>query len=87
MYEVLFKSSFLKRLKQLEANVFELAVKKIELIKNQANHKSLKVHKLHGALSEWHSFSVNYKIRIIFRFEGKRIILLGIDDHDIYKNH
>ena len=62
------------------------AIEKIELFKNEKNHKLLKIHKLHGKMSGYFSFSVNYKFRIVFRYETKtEMVLLDIDDHDIYK--
>lgn len=86
MYEILIKPSFIKQLKRLENDVMELALKRIDLLKNKNNHTAIKVHKLHGRFAGWCSFSVDYKIRIIFRFESNsKIVLLAIDDHDIYK--
>jgi plasmid maintenance system killer protein len=50
------------------------------------NHSSLKVHKLNGPLKGSYSFSVNYKIRIIFQYVSKKeVVLLTVGDHKIYK--
>ena len=58
---------------------------KIELLKDKENHKLLKIHKLHGRLAKWYSFSVNYRIRIIFSYLSKQeIVLLAIGDHEVY---
>ena len=68
--------------KSLAIEVFE----KIELFKNEKNHKQLKVHKLHGKFSNCFSFSVDYKTRIVFEYESKNsAVLLVIGDHDIYR--
>src|SRR3989344_7945409 len=49
------------------------------------NYKQLKVHKLQGPLAGRHSFSVNYKTRIIFCYISKKeVVLLAIGDHSIY---
>lgn len=49
-------------------------------------HPSLKTHKLGGNLRPYWSASVNYEYRVIFRFEGKMLILLiTIGNHEIYK--
>ena len=63
------------------------AIDKIKLFQNKSSHKSLKVHKLKGALNDRHSFSVNYKVRIVFEYLEKKnkAALLAIGDHDIYK--
>ncbi len=85
-FEIGFKASFLRTLKHLDRDLYDEAVEKIELLKDAGNHQSLKVHKLHGSLSDYWSFSVNYKIRIIFQYESKTsVVLLAIGDHDVYK--
>lgn len=86
MYQISFKSSFVKRIKELDEELRQEVFKKIELLKHKSNHRILKVHKLHGRLSGYFSFSINYRIRAVFQFESKNeITLLNIGDHDIYK--
>ena len=86
MYRVSFRSSFVRQYGNLEEALQEEILEKIELLKDKDNHKRLKVHKLHGYLSKYWSFSVNYKIRIVFYFESRTEIVLSlIGDHDIYK--
>lgn len=85
MFEISFKPSFIRHFKQLEKDLREEVEEKIELLKNKENHKTLKVHKLHGNLSGAWSFSVNYKIRIVFEYEkGSEITLLAIGSHEVY---
>ena len=56
---------------------------KISVFQNPDNHKVLKIHKLKGALSDTFSFSVNYKIRIVFDYgAGDVVILLYVGSHD-----
>jgi mRNA-degrading endonuclease YafQ of YafQ-DinJ toxin-antitoxin module len=86
MLELNFKPSFVREFNLLETDLADEVVEKIELFKDRANHKALKVHKLHGRLSDYFSFSVNYKIRIVFQFiSDKEAVLLAIGDHDIYR--
>ena len=66
MIEVYFTKSFLKQIKLLENDLQEEVSEKVELFKNKNNHILLKVHKLNGKYKEYYSFSVNYKIRIVF---------------------
>jgi plasmid maintenance system killer protein len=59
---------------------------KIIQLKNISNHKTLKVHKLHGKLSDQFSFYVNYRYRVLFRHLNKKeIVLTSVGDHDVYK--
>ena len=87
MIGISFKPSFVRQAKRLEQALFQELVEKIELLKHEKNHNILKVHKLHGALSDCYSFSVNYKIRVVFQYETtSEIVLLTVGDHDVYKN-
>jgi len=70
---------------RLDADLREEAIEKINLLKDIKNHRLLRVHKLHGPLSDWFSFSVNYKARIVFEYVSKtEVALLSIGDHDVY---
>jgi len=82
MYAPIFVRQFHKLPKSLQGEVEE----KIELFKDINNHRMLKVHKLHGLLNNRYSFSVNYKYRIIFKYETKnQVSILAIGDHDVYQ--
>jgi len=86
--ELLYKPGFVRALNSLEQDLQEEALQKIEAFKNPKNHKALRVHKLKGKLPAYHSFSVNYKYRIVFEWIGKgkkAAGLIAIGDHDIYK--
>ena len=85
MLQIAFKPSFVRQFKQLEKDLRDEVEEKIELLKNRENHKILKVHKLHGPLADTWSFSVNYKVRIVFEYETKnQAALLAIGSHEIY---
>ena len=84
--EVYFKPTFIRKLKSLEPALQEEVLEKIELFKDERNHKQLKVHKLHGFLLGRCGFSVNYKTRIVFSYLSKKeAVLLAVGDHEIYK--
>lgn len=86
MLTISFKRTFVKQMHKLENGLMEEVFEKIQLFKDTKNHKSLKVHKLHGGFSDCFSFSVNYKTRVVFEYETKtNVTLLAIGDHDLYK--
>jgi len=86
MIQVFFKPTFIRQINKLEEELIEEVFVRIELFKDEKNHKLLKVHKLQGKFSGRYSFSVNYKFRIAFRYETKtQVVFLDIGDHDIYK--
>jgi len=84
--KVSFLPSFARKFNRLEVALQDEVMEKIELFKDEKNHKYLKVHKLHGVLSGRYSFSVNYKTRIVFSYLSKNeAVLLAVGDHDVYK--
>lgn len=84
--KIAYTASFLKMLDKLELNLQNEVIEKTELFKDRKNHKSLKVHKLHGRFAGSYSFYVNYKIRIAFDYLNKEeVVFLLVGDHDIYK--
>ena len=87
MIDVLYTQPFIKQFNSLEDGLRDEIYEKIELFKNKDNHIQLKVHKLKGKLKNKYSFSVNYKIRIVFEYTlfKKEVALLSIGDHDVYK--
>jgi len=85
--KVRFLPIFIRHLNRLDPKLQLEAIEKIELFKDRKNYKQLKVHQLHGRLSERYSFSVNYKTRIVFSYLSKNeVVLLAIGDHDVYDN-
>ncbi len=80
-----YAPSFVRQYDKLEPRLREEVKTRIGLFQDRNNHKQLDVHKLHGRLKDRLSFSVNYKIRIVFEFQGKgTAILKAIGDHEIY---
>ena len=85
MITLYYKPSFVRQLKSLETELIDEVLEKIELFRNEKNLGSLKIHKLHGKLAGRYNFSVNYKYRIVFRYQSKKeVVFLAIGDHDIY---
>ncbi len=81
-----YRPKFIKNYRRLQPELKAEAVKKIELFKNRENHNMLDVHKLHGKMKGRYSFSVNYRLRIVFEYENKdTVALLTVGDHDIYQ--
>jgi len=86
MLEISYTPAFVRQFSSLEQALREEILEKIEVFKDIANHKQLKVHKLKGILRGRYGFSVNYKIRIVFSYSSKsEVIFLAVGDHDVYK--
>ncbi len=88
MLKIAYTPAFIRQVKTLPDALFDEVEEKIELLKDEKNHKALKVHKLKGRLKGRYSFSVNYQIRIVFKYnprDKQEAILLAIGDHDVYR--
>ena len=84
--KIAFSPSFLRQLKKCEPDLRDEALEKIDIFRRDQKDRSLKTHKLKGKLKGRLSFSVNYKIRIVFKYlSPEEVVLLAIGDHDIYK--
>ncbi|MAG12481.1 hypothetical protein CL630_01580 [bacterium] len=83
--KIIYVPIFIHQFKRLEPTLREEVEEKIELFKDTENHKQLKVHRLKGKLKGRYSFSVNYKIRIVFTYVSKEeVAFLAIGDHSVY---
>lgn len=76
-----------KRLHQFKIKHPELRrtyIKTIKLLETNPYHPSLRLHKLKGNLSDFHSVSLNMKYRILLDIiiKDDQIILIDIGDHD-----
>ncbi len=83
--EILYSPRFVKQYKKLSCEVKVLVKEKAKIFKINPFDPRLKTHKLHGDLSNYYSFSVNYKTRVIFCFDSiSNIRFELIGNHDIY---
>lgn len=83
--EIRYKPSFVRQYKKLP-HALQLEVKeKIQMFREDQHLPMLKVHKLHGPLQGYYSFSVNYAYRIIFLYEENCAVMHCVGDHTIYK--
>ncbi len=87
MLLVVYSSDFLRRFKKLSTSQQEEVIERIESFKDTGNHRTLRVHKLAGALRGLSAFSVNYRDRIIFQCskDKKTVYLYDIGDHSVYE--
>ena len=84
--EIYYSKKFIKELKKLPKIIFELAIKKEEIFKNNPLHSSLRLHELHGKFKGIWSISLTSNYRIIFeRMPNGDILFISIGKHNIYK--
>ncbi len=83
--KVSYAPNFVRQFKAFDDALRQEILEKIHLFQDRKNHKTLKVHKLHGRLVRRYSFSVNYRFRIVFSYLSRaEAVLLAVGDHSIY---
>ncbi len=77
-----FKSA-LKKLARRQPEIMVVVVEKILLFNNHTKHSSLKLHKLSGDLKDHWAFSIEYDVRIVFRYTNDgNILFIDIGNHN-----
>ncbi len=85
--KVFTSSVFDKKLKKLVSKnpKLEFSVcKQLELLKENINYPSLRLHKLKGRRSDSFSIWIEANIRVVFGFKNGSIVLEDIVTHDQY---
>lgn len=81
-YSSYFKKS-LDKFSQKEKNIIK---NKIKLFIKDPFMPQLKTHKLKGKLGKYWSFSINYRLRVLFEFiDDQSVGLVDIGTHSIYR--
>ena len=86
-YRLIYTKSYIRRAARFIRKHPELVgqyEKTLKLLELDPFHPSLRLHKLKGRLSEFHSVSINigYRISIEFLINEKTIIPVNVGSHD-----
>lgn len=87
MLNIKYTKLFLRQYSKLPLSIKKKTKESIKKFQKNPKDPSLKTHKLSGSLSKFYSFSVDYKIRIVFEMNKKtgEIYLLKVGGHEVYK--
>lgn len=84
--KIYYSPRFKKLYKKLSNELKKTAEEKEIIFRSNPFDTKLKIHKLHGDLSECWAFSINYSHRIILEFVNSETVwFLNIGGHDIYE--
>ena len=89
-YIVVYEDNFKKELKKLSAKQQKMVMRKLKILENNPYYPSLRTKKVLGigTQDERYESSVNMDIRVIWRFEeNKIIILIDVGHHDVLKKY
>ncbi len=75
-------SRFKRSFKKLSLSTQKKIVKKIRIFIQDPFHPQLKTHKLKPREKQYYAFSIEYDLRVVFRFKDESVIFLDIGTHD-----
>ena len=87
MYKLILTDTYIKKEKTFlkkHSNLKEKYKKTLLFLRANPHHPSLRLHKLQGALKEYHSVSIsmNYRIVMEFLITDEEIVLLNVGKHN-----
>lgn len=84
-YTLLFTPEFLRDAKKLPQDLLYRLKQKLTLFEQEPFHLSLRSHKLGGGLQEFCAFSVNYRVRALFKvLPDHHMLMVRIGGHSLY---
>lgn len=84
--EIFYSSQFAREYRQLPLEMREKAKEKEKIFRRNHFDRRLKTHKLKGKLDGFSAFSIDFRYRIIFKFQDKnKVRFYAIGDHSAYK--
>ena len=85
-YSYTASEGFVKKWSKLNPKTKNETVEKIDIFLKDPYSPALKTHKLTGKLKDYWSFSLSYRLRIMFKFAKNNIVeFIDIGGHEIYK--
>ena len=85
-YKTAFEKLFADHFDRFSESEQRIIVKKIEILKNNPDHPSLRTQSLHR-YEDLYESSVSMGIRVIWRLKRDTIILQDVGRHDILKKY
>ena len=87
MIEIVVDEGFKRSFKKITKNNEELKNKfksKLEVFVDNPYQHSLKTHKLSGKLQDYMAFSIDFNVRVLFKFiDSQTAFLIDIGTHDV----
>jgi len=84
--QIIYSLQFKREYQRLPDFIKGKAERREKIFRINPFNSRLKTHKLGGRLSDFWSFSIDYRYRIVFEFKSKdKIIFHIVGDHSVYK--
>jgi len=85
-YRITYNNTFFEHFYQMTDDEQRLIARKIEILKANPDHRSLRTKVLRLKKGVKYESSVNMDIRLIWQLDGDQIILGDVGHHDMLKN-
>jgi len=83
-FDAAFEGKFKKYKARLSETERQRLKKRLEIFAGDVFDKRLKTHKLKGELKEYHSFSISYSDRLVFKIlDDEGVCFMEIGSHDV----
>ena len=84
--EIFYSSQFAREYRPLPFGIKEKAKVKEKIFRLNPFDRRLNTHKLKGGLEGFLAFSIDFRYRIIFKFQNNKTVrFYAIGDHSLYK--
>jgi mRNA-degrading endonuclease RelE of RelBE toxin-antitoxin system len=86
-YDIVYSDRFEMDIRKLSREDQNSVLRKLWILRDNPFYRSLRTKKIQGDREERYESSINMDIRILWRFDGERIIVvLKVGHHDILKS-
>ncbi len=83
---IIYASKFAREYKKLSRKIKIVAEKRETVFRKNPFDPIFEMHKLHGRLKDFWSFSISFKYRIVFEFmEDGAVHFHSVGDYDVYQ--
>jgi len=86
-YRIAYRDVFFEHFYQMTADEQKLITRKIELLRANPAHRSLRTKILRTKVKNQYESSVSMDIRIIWQLDGDQILFIDVGHHDITKKY
>jgi mRNA-degrading endonuclease YafQ of YafQ-DinJ toxin-antitoxin module len=84
MMEIQYAAHFLRCARKLPPEIQGKLIEKEKLFRQNCFDPRLKLHKLHGKLQDYWSFSVDYSYRVLLSLKKDSALFIEVGNHSIY---
>ena len=86
-YRISYNDVFFEHFDQMTADEQRLITRKIEILRANPDHRSLRTKILRTKVKKLYESSVSMDIRVIWELDGDQMLFVDVGHHDILKKY